>query len=183
MTRIFLTIVFAAAVAMGCDSTDTLGGGGEGGAGGAGGNGGSIGPISWVASELMVVGDTCGDFFDPTEALEFEMEIDGSTLTMALVGTSLTLSYDLYFDTDNEVTVFEGRENSEFDPCIVQLDNALVLFLDDPDVSIDQNDTLTADWFNTQAEVSTAECEGVWGFNLPCEAQLTMKLTQSPPPQ
>jgi hypothetical protein len=182
MTKIFLTIAFAAAVAIGCDSTDTgLGGaGGDGGAGGMGG--GTIGPLTWVASDLVVVGDTCGDFFDPTEALQFEMNIDGSMLTMALTGTSLVMSTDDYMETDDQVTVTEGRENSEFDPCIVQLDNALELGLDDPNVSIDQNDTLTANWFNTQAEVSTAACEGVWGFNLPCEAQLTMKLTQSPAP-
>ena len=132
---------------------------------------------------MTVVGDTCGDFFDPTEALEFQMNIQGSNLTMALSGTSLVMSTEDYMETSDEVTVTEGRENSEFDPCIVQLDNALVLGLENTDVSIDQNATLSGTWFNTQGEVSTDECEGVWGFNLPCEAELTMTLTQAPPPE
>ncbi len=172
---------------LGCSSTDDgntggVGGIGGNGGGGQGGMGGSIGPITWVASDQMVVGDTCGEFFDPNAAKEFEMTIQGSDMTLAWVGTSLVLTTDDYMETDDEVTVTEGRENSEFDPCVVQLDNAITLGLDDPDVSIDQNDTLTVSWFNTQAEVSMDECEGVWGFNLPCEAELSMTLTQTPPP-
>lgn len=181
MTRIFLTIAFAAAVAMGCDSTDTMGDGGAGGEGGMGGSG--IGPLTWVASDMMVVGDTCGDFFDPEEALQFEMRIDGSDLMMTLSGTSLVMSTDQYMETDDEVTVDEGRENSEFDPCVVQLDNALELLLADTEVSIDRNGTLAATWSHSQVEVSMSECAGVWGFNLPCEAQMTMTLTQSPAPE
>jgi hypothetical protein len=183
MTRIILTITLAAAMAVGCDSTDTGNDGGVGGMGGMGGSGGTIGPLTWVASNQMVAADTCGDFFDPMDAKEFEMTIQGSDLMMALTGTTLVLSTDDYMETDDEVTVTEGRENSEFDPCVVQLDNAMVLGLDDPNVSIDQNSTLTVTWFNTQDEVSMDECEGVWGFNLPCQAELTMTLTQSPPPE
>ena len=180
MSRIFLTIAFAAAVAMGCDSTDTGNDGGLGGEGGAGGAGGSIGPLTWIASDITIVGeDECG-FFNENEALTFEMTIDGSTLTLVDPDTSLTVSTDNYFDTADEVPVDGRAENSNFDPCVVQLDDAMQLGLDDTDVSIDLNDTLSVVWDHVEAELSTDECEGVWFNALPCSGEVTMTLTQSP---
>ncbi|NNE17554.1 MAG: hypothetical protein HKN10_03650 [Myxococcales bacterium] len=192
MSKIFLTIVFAAAVAMGCDSTDTLGGGGAGGAGGMGG--GTIGPLTWVASDITVVGmDEC-NFFNPDEALMFEMTIDGSTLTL-VQSDGPSVSTDNYFDTADEVIVSGSAEDSTQDPCIVMLDDAMQLGLDNPDVSIDQNDTLSVTWNHVEEDISSAyddactlDDEGnpldpiLWFADLPCSGEATMTLTQSPAP-
>ena len=180
MSRIFLTIAIAAGVAMGCDSTDTLGGGGAGGAGGMGG--GMIGPLTWVASGITIVGvDEC-EFFNPDEALSFEMTIDGSTLTLAQPG-GLSVSTDNYFDTADEVAVSGVGEDSSQAPCIVELQDAMQLGLDDVDVSIDQNDTLSVTWDHAEDETSVDECPGVWFVDLPCSGEVTMTLTQSPAPE
>jgi hypothetical protein len=182
MTRIFLTIVFAAAVAMGCDSTDTGNDGGVGGEGGAGGAVG-IGPLTWVASDIVIVdADSC-EFFDETEALTFEMTIQGSTLTLVNTDTSLTVSTDDYMPTDDEVTVTGRAENNNNDPCIVQLDDAMQLGLDNTDVSIDQNSTLSVTWDHAEEETSVDECMGIWFVDLPCAGEATMTLTQSPAPE
>ena len=180
MTRIFLTIAIAAAVAMGCDSTDTLGGGGGGGAGGMGG--GSIGPLTWIGSDITIVGTDECMFFNESEALTFEMTIDGSTLTLMDTDTSLTVSTDNYFDTADEVTATGSTENANFDPCVVMLDDAMQLGLDNTEVSIDQNTTLSVTWDHVEEELSTDECPGVWFNDLPCSGEVTMTLTQSPAP-
>ncbi|MDH3654765.1 MAG: hypothetical protein OEN21_10890 [Myxococcales bacterium] len=180
MTRIFLTIAMAAAVAMGCDSTDTLGGGGNGGAGGMGGGG--IGPLTWVGSEITIVGTDECMFFNESEALTFEMTIDGTTLTLMDTDTSLTVSTDNYFDTADEVTLTGSTENANFDPCVVMLDDAMQLGLDNTEVSIDQNTTLSVTWDHVEEELSTDECLGVWFNDLPCAGEVTMTLTQSPAP-
>ncbi|MFW2389512.1 MAG: hypothetical protein ACN4G0_14320 [Polyangiales bacterium] len=186
MTRIIFTIAFAAALAMGCESTDTMGGGGDGGSGGEGGmggEGGSIGPLTWVSSDIMIVGEDECMFFLESESLTFEMTIEGSNLTIATqLGDSpdsiLSASTDSYAPTDDEVSVFGSIDNSNFDPCIVQLDDAFQLGLDDPDVSIDQNDTLSVVWNHVEEELSTDECEGIWFNVLPCAGEATMTLTQ-----
>ena len=181
MSRFFLTIAIAAAVAMGCDSTDTLGGGGAGGAGGVGG--GTIGPLTWVSSDLMIVPtDECA-FFDETEALTFEMTIEGSTLTLVEPATGLEVSTDNYFDTASEVLVNGIAQDSTQDPCLVKLDDAMQLGLDNVDVSIDQNTTLSVTWTHVEEENSTDECDGVWLVPLPCSGQVNLTLTQSPAPE
>lgn len=183
MTRIFLTIALALSVAAGCDSTDTGndgGTGGSGGAGGEGGAGGSIGPLTWVASDLTIVGTDECMFFDEAEALTFEMTIQGSTVTMDQTVTSLTVSTDNYLPTDDEVTLTGSTENSNNDPCVVMLDDAFRLLLDDPSVSLDQNDTLSVTWDHVEEEVSTDECQGVWFNDLPCAGEATLTLTQTP---
>lgn len=183
MNRFFLMIALAAAVAVGCDSTDTLGGGGGGGAGGEGGMGGSgIGPLTWVASDIMIVDTDECMFFNESEALTFEMTIQGSTLTLVETDTTLTISTDDYMETDDLVRVDGRSENNNFDPCIVQLDDAMQLALDDTDVSIDQNSTLSVTWDHVEEELSTNECLGVWFNDLPCAGRVTMTLTQSPAP-
>ena len=189
MTRIFLTIAVAAALVVGCESTDTMDGtggtggtAGMGGDGGAGGAGGSIGPLTWVSSDMTIVGEDECMFFLESEALTFEMTIEGSTLTLVETDTSLTVSTDDYMETDDEVTVDGRVENDAFDPCIVQLDDAMQLGLDDTDVSIDQNSTLSVVWDHVEEELSTDECMGVWFNVLPCAGEVTMTLTQSPAP-
>jgi len=180
MTRFFLMIALAGAVAVGCDSTDTLGGGGAGGEGGMGGSG--IGPLTWVASDITIVGTDDCEFFDPAEALSFEMTIDGSTVTLMDTATSLTVSTDNYFDTADEVLLTGSAENDNNDPCIVMLNDAMQLGLDNIDVSLDQNDTLSVIWDHDELETSTDECPGVWFVDLPCAGEATLTLTQSPAP-
>ena len=181
MTKFFLMIALAGAVAVGCDSTDILGGGGAGGEGGMGGSG--IGPLTWVSSDITIVGTDECMFFNESEALTFEMTIDGSTLTLMDTETSLTVSTDNYFDTADEVTVMGRTENANFDPCVVMLDDAMQLGLDNVDVSIDQNTTLSVIWDHVEAEVSTDECMGVWFNDLPCSGEVNLTLTQSPAPE
>ena len=62
------------------------------------------------------------------------------------------------------------------------LDDAMQLGLDDVDVSIDQNTTLSVIWDHAEDEVSTDECMGVWFNDLPCSGEVTLTLTQSPAP-
>jgi len=189
MKKIFLTIALGAAAMMGCDSTDT------GNDGGMGGSGGTIGPLTWVASNIMVVGTDECRFFDESEALTFEMNIEGSTLTMTDTVTSLSLSTETYMETDDEVTVSGLTDNADVPPCIAELDDAMQLGLDDPNVSIDQNSTLSVTWTHAEADVSTAYDDActldengdpidpiLWFNDLPCSGQVTMTLTQSPAP-
>jgi hypothetical protein len=179
MSRIFLTIAIAAVVAMGCDTTDILGGGG---AGGMGGGGGGIGPLTWVSSDLTIVPTDDCRFFDETEALTFEMTIQGSTLRLLEPATGLTVSTDDYMETDDAVNVNGIAQDSAQAPCLVKLDDAMVLGLDDPAVSIDQNTTLSVTWTHAEEENSTAECDDVWLVPLPCSGQANLTLTQSPAP-
>ena len=73
-----------------------------------------IGPLTWVSSDITIVGTDECMFFNETEALTFEMTIDGSTLTLMDTDTSLTLSTDNYFDTADEVTVTGSAGEFEF---------------------------------------------------------------------
>lgn len=182
MKKLVLMMAIGAAAMMGCSSTDDGNTGGVGGIGGEGGMGGMIGPLAWVASDLTITGmDEC-EFFSETEALTFDMNIQGSNLTLQLRDTTLVLAADDYMETDDEVLVTDSTENSEFDPCIVMLDNAMQLGLDDPDTSIDQNSTLSVTWTHVEEEVSMDECMGVWFVDLPCAGEATLTLTQTPPP-
>lgn len=192
MTRIFLTIALAATVAVGCgdEGVNGAGGsagtGGSAGAGGEGGAGGVIGPLTWTSSDLTIVGEDECMFFLESEALTFQMTISGSNVTMATqLGDSpdsiLSVSTDDYMDTDDEVTLVGSTTNDNFDPCVVMLDDAFRLGLDDPDVSLDQNDTLSVVWDHVEDEVSENECMGIWFNDLPCSGEATLTLTQQPP--
>ncbi len=156
-------------------------GGGDGGTAGDGGAGGSIGPLTWVSSNLTIVPTDGCEFFSDSRALTFEMTIQGSTLTL-VESSGMTVSTDEYMETDDEVTVAGLAEDSSQDPCLVELDDAMQLGLDDPDVRIDQNDTLSVTWNHAEAELSTDECQGVWWVDLPCSGVATLTLTQSPAP-
>jgi len=104
------------------------------------------------------------------------MNIDGSDLTLELPNSNFILSTDDYDPMDTSVIVMGSATNDEFTPCEVQLNDDMTMALDDPNVSIDQNDTLTVQWFHDEEELSTDECGGVWFVDLPCfgEAELTL---------
>ena len=185
MTRIFLPIALAASVAVGCGD-EGVGAGGSGGSAGAGGAGGVIGPLTWTSSDLTIEGDDECMFFLESEALTFQMTIDGSNVTMVTqLGDSpdsiLSVSTDDYMDTDDSVTLIGSTTNEKFDPCVVTLDDAFRLGLDNTDVSLDQNATLSVVWNHVEEEFSTDECLGVWFNDLPCSGEANLTLTQQPP--
>lgn len=179
MTRIFLTIALALSVAAGCDSTDT---GNDGGTGGAGG---TIGPLTWTTPSKTIVGDDC-DFFVADESLTFEITIQGSTVTLADAdpNSSLMATTDDYTPTDNEVLLTGAVVNENFPPCKASLEDAFSLMLDDPDLSLDENATLTVTWDHVEDDVSdvAGDCEGEWFVPLPCAGEATLTLTQEPAP-
>ena len=104
------------------------------------------------------------------------MNIDGSELTHELPNSDFLLSTDDYSPEQDEVIVMGSATNNDFSPCEVQLNDDMNLGLDDPSVSIDENDTLTVTWFHDEEELSSDECAGEWFVDLPCfgEAELTL---------
>lgn len=181
MKKAFLGMVFiSAAAAVGCGETDGTGGaGGEGGAGGAGGAP-IIGPLTWTAPGLTIVGDTCEFFVD--EALVFEMTIQGSNVVMedADPESDLVVSTDMYSPEQDQVLLTGIAMNDKFPPCVVELDDAMRLLLDDPDFSLDLNDTVQVTWDHVETDISdtVGDCLGEWFVALPCEGEATMTLTQ-----
>jgi len=172
----------AAVVAVGCGETDsgTGGSGGSGGAGGEGGSGGVIGPMTWTTPGLTIVGDDCDFFVD--EALIFEITIEGSTVIMvdADPNSSLMASTDTYSPEDDEVLLTGSQINENFPPCKVDLLDAFALTLDDPNVSLDENETVQVTWDHAEEDVSdtVGDCEGEWFVPLPCAGEATFTLTQ-----
>jgi hypothetical protein len=175
MKRVFFTIALAATVVAGCDTTDT----------------GVIGPLTWTSSNMTIEGTDDCEFFDPNEMLTFEMVINGSDVTMADPNSSLVVSTDDYSPTDN-VVVLTGAGTVDtvpmdrMPPCVVGLEEELTLTLDDPDVSLDQNETVQVTWDHREEDISAnlGDCgNNVWFVPLPCEDQATFTLTQDPPPQ
>jgi hypothetical protein len=124
------------------------------------------------------VGDTCEFFVD--EPLEFEITIDGSTVTMDETGSSLQASTDSYEPTDDEVTLEGEALNDDYPPCVAQLNDAFALTLDDPDLSLDENTTVEVTWDHDELDVSdtVGDCAGVWFVDLPCAGEATFTLTQ-----
>ena len=181
MSKVYLglAMIFALA-ALGCSDSDTMGTGGAGGDGGAGGVGGTIGPLTWTTPGLTVVGDECDFFLD--EALTFEMTIQGSTVVLSDADpeSALEVSTDNYSPEQDEVLLSAVLNNDNFPPCVVELDDAFQLLLDDPDVSLDQNDTVQVTWDHVETDVSAmvGDCEGEWFVPLPCAGEATFTLTQ-----
>jgi hypothetical protein len=179
MKRAFFGIVFVLAVAvMGCSGTD--GAGGSGGVGGDGGAGGSIGPLTWTTPGMTIVGDECDFFLD--EPMEFEMTIQGSNVVMedADPQSDLVVSTDSYSPEQDEVLLNGLAMNTTYPPCVVELDDAMRLLLDDPDLSLDLNDTVQVTWDHVEADISdtVGDCEGEWFVSLPCSGEVTFTLTQ-----
>lgn len=180
MKRAFFGIAFIAAVAAaGCSGTDGAGGGGGAGAGGAGGAP-IIGPLTWTTPGLTIVGDNCEFFVDA--AMEFEMTIQGSDVLMedADPESDLTVSTDRYSPEQDEVLLNGFATNTMFPPCVVGLDDAMRLALDDPDLSLDENDTVQVTWDHVETDESDVlgDCLGEWFVPLPCEGEATFTLTQ-----
>jgi hypothetical protein len=182
MNKVILAIgLIAVVAAWGCESDTGIGGsGGTAGTGGTGGSGGVIGPLTWTTPGQTIVGDDCDFFAD--EALAFEITIDGSTVIMqdADPESSLEASTDNYSPEQNEVLLTGTTTNDNFPPCIVELEDAFRLLLDDPDVSLADNDTVQVTWDHTEADVSivAGDCEGEWFVPLPCSGEVTFTLTQ-----
>jgi hypothetical protein len=169
----FLSIALisaAAAVGTGCESDE----------GGTGGTGGTIGPLTWTTPGLTIVGDTCEFFVD--EPLAFEITIEGSTVTLqdADPQSSLQASTDNYDSTDDEVALTGTTTNDNFPPCVVELNDAFELTLDDPDSSLDENTTVQVTWDHDEIDISdtVGDCAGEWFVDLPCAGEATFTLTQ-----
>lgn len=181
MNRAFVGIVLIAAVsAVGCGEDDGgVGGMGGGGTGGAGGEE-TIGPLTWTTAGLTIVGDECEFFVD--EPLEFVITIQGSTVIMedADPQSSLAVSTDSYSPEQNQVLLTGQTTNEDFPPCVAGLDDAFQLALDDPDTSLDMNDTVQVTWTHVETDESAVEgdCEGEWFVSLPCSGEATFTLTQ-----
>jgi hypothetical protein len=169
--------------------------GGAGGDGGAGGNGGSdvIGPLTWTVSEYRVVDEECGAV-NPTEPLnEFELVIAGTgavleSLDLVVPGTGQPLGgiADPY-GPEQDVVVFEAEFQdgpTEVPDCVVDAMDTFTVVLDDPSVSLDQNETVQVTWDHVESESPDSAFEGacdppVWfNIQLPCGDQATFTLTQ-----
>ena len=126
------------------------------------------------------MGNDC-DFFENV-ALAFEIMIDGSTVIMqdADPESSLEASTDDYSPEQNEVLLTGTATNSDHPPCIVELEDAFRLLLDDPDVSLAENDTVqvTRDHAEADASIVAGDCEGEWWVPLPCSEEAKFTLTQ-----
>lgn len=175
MKRACLGVAFICVVAaVGCGETDASGAGGAGGAP-------IIGPMTWTTPGLTIVGDDECEFF-VDEALTFEMTIQGSNVVMtdADPESDLTVSADDYSPEQDQVRLTGLATNSKFPPCVVELDDAMVLVLDDPDVSLDLNDTVQVTWDHVETDISdtVGDCEGEWFVTLPCSGEATLTLTQ-----
>ena len=191
MKRVFVVSVFVAAVAFGCSDSDTTGTGGTGGTGGSGGSD-VIGPLTWTVSGYTVVDDGC-EAVSPTEPLTaFELVIAGSgavleslDLEVPSTGEPLGGIADPY-SPDQDVVVFEAsfEDGLESEPdCVVDVMDTFTVELDDPSVSLDQNDTVQVTWDHDEAESPDSAFEGacdlpVWFVQLPCASQATFTLTQ-----
>ena len=197
MKRLFGMCVLVAAMAtgVGCSSSDTTETGGVGGEGGAGGNGGSgvIGPLTWTVSSYTVVDEECGAV-NPTEPLEaFELVIAGTgavleSLDLVVPGTGQPLGgiADPY-GPEQDVVVFEAefQDGPADEPdCVVDAMDTFTVVLDDPTVSLDQNETVHVTWDHVESESEDSAFEGacdppVWfNIQLPCADQATFTLTQ-----
>jgi len=187
MKRIFLTIALVASVALGCDSTDTTG------------------PVTFTSDDLSIVGTDECMFFIEDDPLVAVITVVGSTVTMVVQSVNnpdaqFELTTDTYDPAQNEVTVTGLSVNADNDPCVVQLDDEMQLTLADPDLSLEEQDSLAVVWDHGETDISTAWTDAcsldangdplvdaddnpiiLWFNELPCagEANLTMTLEQA----
>ena len=151
-----------------------------------------IGPLTWTVSNYTVVDDGC-EAVSPTEPLNaFELVIAGSgavleslDLEVPSTGEPLGGIADPY-SPDQDVVVFEAsfQDGLATEPdCVVDVMDTFTVELDDPSVSLDQNDTVQVTWDHDEAESPDSASEGacdlpVWFVQLPCASQATFTLTQ-----
>jgi hypothetical protein len=168
-------------------------------AAGMGGMGGSdvIGPLTWNVSNYTVVVDSEADdgceAVSPTEPLTaFELVIAGTgavleslDLTVPSTGEPLGGIADPY-GPEQDVVVFEAsfQDGPATDTdCVVDEMDTFTVELDDPTVSLDQNETVQVTWDHDEAESTDSASEGacdppVWFVQLSCASQATFTLTQ-----
>lgn len=195
MNKVFLAVALICGLAVGCDSADVAP---DGGTGGTGGDGGApiIGPLLWTTPGYDTEGDNCVPPFLVTpdgEALAFNITIQGNNVVMidadptANPDTALQGSADDYTPEADVVMLTNSRNNDQFEQefgCIVELNDAFRLELEDPDLSLDLNDTVRVTWSHDEEELSTDPedaCGGtppVWFNTLPCASVATFTLTQ-----
>ena len=193
MNKVFLAVALICGLAAGCGETD-----GAGGSGGTGGVGGQpiIGPLLWTTPGYNVEGDNCVPPFLVTpdgEALSFNITIQGNNVVMvdadptANPDTALQGSTVAYTPEADVVMLTSTQVDDQFEPddnCIVELNDAFRLVLDDPDLSLDLNDTVQVTWSHDEADISTDPadaCAGpplVWWNTLPFASEATFTLTQ-----
>ena len=184
MKKIFLTIALVASVAMGCDTTDTTG------------------PNNYTSTDLAVEGTDDCEFFQPGEPLEAVITVVGSTVTMVInpVGSpeqAAEVTTDNYDPTQNDVLLTGLSVNTNNDPCVVELDDAFTLTLDDPNLSLEEQTTINAIWIHAEEDISSAWDDActkdengdplvdanddpitLWFNVLPCSGQATLTLVQ-----
>ena len=184
MTRIFLTIALVASVAMGCETTDTTG------------------PTSYTSNDLAVVGEDTCEFFIANQPHEAVITVVGSTVTMVInpVGSpeqAAEVTTDSYDPMQNEVLLTGLSVNTDEDPCVVELDDAFTLTLDDPDLSLEEQTSVTVTWIHAEEDISSAWDDAcskdengdplvdenndpiiLWLVQLPCAGEATLTLVQ-----
>ena len=178
MTRILLTIALAASVVAGCDTTDTTG------------------PVTYTSNDLTYVEPDECDFFINNEELVAVVTVLGSTVTMVVQSvdnpdSQFEVSADDYDPMQNDVTLTSLSVNNDKDPCVVQLDDAFRLTLDDPDLSLEEQDSLSVTWDHAEMDISSAwtdacslDADGdpldeiLWFIELPCAGEATLSMTK-----
>jgi hypothetical protein len=141
----------------------------------------------WVSSGLTVISDECG-YFVENQPLSFAIETEDSTLTIEsrpgaspFPGAGLFASTEAYSPTADEVTVTGQFTNTAFSPCEVRLDDRFELVLDNPNVSLEENETLSVTWTHGEEELSVDECVGNWLSDLPCAGVAMFALAREGP--
>ena len=185
MKRIFLTIALVAGVATGCDATDTTG------------------PNSYTSNDLSIVGtDTC-ELFVANEPYEAVITVVGSSVTMVINAVAFPdqtaeVTTDSYDPMQNEVLLTGLTVNTNNDPCLVELDDAFRLTLDNPDLSLEEQTTVTVTWDHAETDTSAAwddacslDMDGnplvdenddpiiLWIVELPCAGEATLTLVNA----
>lgn len=182
MKKIILTIALVASVAIGCDTTDTTG------------------PKSYTSNDLAVVGEDTCELFVAEEPLEAVITVVGSTVTMvinpvAFPDQTAEVTTDNYDPMQNEVTLTGFTVNDSNDPCVVELDDAFTLTLDDPDLSLEEQTTISVTWDHAEMDISSAWDDAcsldengdplvdeednpiiLWLVELPCAGEATLTL-------
>lgn len=158
---------------------------------GTGGTGGSaqIGPIEYVPFDQVEVADDCDSFQPGEPSGEFQITIDGNTLDLLYfpdpsdASIFVAASTDTFFPDDEAVTLFGGTSLDANATCTVEFVDQFTVTLTDPDLSLEDNDTLDVTWDTQERTDTPAACDGVWPNDLPCEAEVTFQLTRVSAPE
>ena len=135
--------------------------------GGAGGAGGGVAPTftEWGITDVNIVQDDCD--FGPLSG-DVEIATDGTNATMIVDGV-LEVSTDDYSPELTTVVMTGQVDNNEEPPCVARLLDEFTLRVDDPTLSLPDNDTLSVEWDHTEEDVSDGACDGIWFVPLPCD--------------